>query len=154
MDLTRNLRIDSVSRLFPALPQQIAPVQPVSAAAELMTKKRTGCLLVCDAGTLVGIVTERDVARRVMAAGKPLHSPVAECMTPRPVTVQAKDSVQMAIRRMQEGGYRHLPIVDESGAPVGVLSIKQVIHYLVEHFPATVRNLPPAVPIARRREGA
>jgi hypothetical protein len=56
---------------------------------------------------------------------------------------------------MDEGGYRHLPVVDEGGRPVGVLSVKRIVHYLVEHFPTTVYNLPPnpgAVP--QEREGA
>ena len=44
---------------------------------------------------------------------------------------------------MEEGGYRHLPVVDEAGRPVGVLSVKRIVHYLAEHFPATTSNLPP-----------
>ncbi len=93
--------------------------------------------------------------RRVLAAGKPLTLPVSECMTPRPVFVRPKDPVGAAVRQMEEGGYRHLPVVDEAGKPVGVLSVKRIVHYLVEHFPATVYNLPPnprAVP--HEAEGA
>ncbi|MBY0458338.1 MAG: CBS domain-containing protein, partial [Gemmataceae bacterium] len=48
-----------------------------------------------------------------------------------------------AVERMQKGGYRHVPVVDEDNRPVGVLSAKRIVHYLVEHFPATVYNLPP-----------
>jgi len=44
---------------------------------------------------------------------------------------------------MEEGGYRHLPVVDVTGKPLGVLSVKRIVHYLAEHFPATVYNLPP-----------
>jgi CBS domain-containing protein len=71
-------------------------------------------------------------------------------MTPNPTIVHPKDSVAFALKRMEEGGYRHLPVVDEAGQPVGVLSVKRIVHYLVEHFPATVYNLPPdpgAVPL-------
>jgi CBS domain-containing protein len=56
---------------------------------------------------------------------------------------------------MEEGGYRHLPVVDERERPVGILSVKRIIRYLVEHFPTTVYNLPPdpqAVP--KNPEGA
>ena len=63
-------------------------------------------------------------------------------MTPEPVTVHPKDPIATAIRRMEEGGYRHLPVVVD-GKAVGVLSVKRVVHYLVEHFPAMVYNLPP-----------
>ena len=76
-------------------------------------------------------------------------------MTPDPVSVRCKDPIRLAASRMEEGGYRHLPVLDEAGRPVGILSAKRIVHYLVEHFPATVYNLPPdprAVP--RQREGA
>ena len=93
--------------------------------------------------------------RRVLAAGKPLTLPVAECMTPNPVAVHPKEPIAAAVRTHGRGGYRHLPVVDEAGRPVGVLSVKRIVHYLVEHFPGTVYNLPPdpgAVP--NEREGA
>ena len=64
-------------------------------------------------------------------------------MTPDPVVVDEKESIRAAVRRMEEGGYRHLPVIGETGKPVGILSVKRIVHYLVEHFPATVYNLPP-----------
>jgi len=150
MDLAKNLKIDSVSRLHPSAPLQVAPTQTVGEALGLMRRDRVGCILVCQDDRLVGIFTERDLMRRVLAAGKPLSVPVGECMTPNPAFVQSKDSVGSALRRMEEGGYRHLPVVDEVGRAVGILSVKRIVHYLVEHFPTTVYNLPPnpgAVPL-------
>lgn len=155
MDLAKNLKIDSVSRLRPTPPRQVSPQQTVAEAVCLMRQERVGCVLVCQGKQLVGILTERDFLRRVLAAGKPLTVPVAECMTPNPVVAHPKDSIGSAIRHMEEGGYRHLPVVDEHGRPVGVLSVKRIVHYLVEHFPSTVYNLPPdpgSVP--QEREGA
>jgi CBS domain-containing protein len=76
-------------------------------------------------------------------------------MTRDPVVVQLGESISAAVRRMEEGGYRHLPVVDEAGRPLGVLSVKRIVHYLVEHFPATIYCLPPdpnAYP--QEREGA
>jgi CBS domain-containing protein len=143
MDLARNLKIDSVSRLHPTPPWQVAPGQSVADAVALMRREQVGCILVCEHERLVGLFTERDLMRRVLAAGKPLTLPVADCMTPHPVAVHPKDSVGAAVRCMEEGGYRHLPVVDEDGRPVGVLSVKRIVHYLVEHFPAIVYNLPP-----------
>ncbi|HXG12125.1 MAG TPA: CBS domain-containing protein [Gemmataceae bacterium] len=143
MDLAKNLKIDSVSRLPLAPPLQVAAGQPIADAVRLMRQERVGCVLVCDGDRLVGIFTERDLMRRVVAEGKPLTGPVAECMTPDPVTVHPKTSIGAAVRRMEEGGYRHLPVVNEAGRPVNVLSVKHIVHYLVEHFPAAVYNLPP-----------
>jgi CBS domain-containing protein len=155
MDLARNLKIDSVSRLHPTAPRQVTPSQTVAEAVALMRREQVGCLLVCEAERVVGIFTERDLMRRVLAAGKPLTGRVADFMTPGPVVVHPKEPVGAAVQRMEEGGYRHLPVVDEAGRPVGVLSVKRIVHYLVEHFPATVYNLPPdpgAVP--QERDGA
>jgi CBS domain-containing protein len=44
---------------------------------------------------------------------------------------------------MEEGGYRHLPVIDQAGRPLGVLSVKRIVHYLAEHFPSTIYNQPP-----------
>ncbi len=155
MDLAKNLKIDSVSRLHPAPPHCVRPEQTVAETIALMRKHQVGSLLVCEGERLVGIFTERDLLRRVLAAGKPLTLPVSECMTRSPVVVHPKESIRAAVRRMEEGGYRHLPVVDDAGRPLGVLSVKRIVHYLVEHFPGTVYNLPPdpsAVPQAA--EGA
>ncbi len=143
MDLARNLKTDNVSRLHPTPPWQVSPGQTVGDAVALMRREQVGCVLVCANEQLVGIFTERDLLRRVLAAGKPLTLSVAECMTPNPVSVAPKESIGSAVRRMEEGGYRHLPVVDGTGRPVGVLSVKRIVHYLVEHFPAIVYNLPP-----------
>jgi CBS domain-containing protein len=143
MELARNLKIDSVSRLQPARPLRLERTCAVQDAVGLMRKHRAGCLLVCEGKTVVGIFTERDLLRRVVATGMSWATPVGDVMTPDPVCVLAKDPIRLAVRRMEQGGYRHLPVVDETGRPVGVLSATRIVHYLAEHFPATVYNLPP-----------
>jgi CBS domain-containing protein len=155
MDLAKSLKVDSVSRLNPSPPRHVGPGQSVAQAVALMRQEQVGCILVFEAEKLVGIFTERDLMRRVLAPGKPLTTPVAECMTSPPVVVHPKEPIAAAVRRMVDGGYRHLPVVESSGRPVGILSVKRIIHYLVEHFPGTIYNLPPdpgAVP--NEREGA
>lgn len=154
MDLARNLKIESVSRLQPNPPWQVASTQSVAQALELMREQSVGCVLVCKDKNLVGIFTERDLSRRVLAQRKPLTTPIYECMTPAPVTVHPKEPIGLAIRRMDEGGYRHLPVVVD-GEPVGVLSVKRIVHYLVEHFPETVYNMnPDPSAVQQEREGA
>jgi CBS domain-containing protein len=143
MELAKNLRVESVSRLAPSPPRHVAPAQTVAEAVALMRRDNIGCLLVCEGPKLVGIFTERDLLRRVLAKGLPLSTPVAECMTPEPVVVSPSAPISTALRLMEEGGYRHLPVVDETGRPVGVLSVKRIVHYLAEHFPAIVYNQPP-----------
>jgi CBS domain-containing protein len=143
MELARNLKTDSVSRLQPSEALVVAPQQSVADAVALMRQHRVGCVLVCEGHKIVGIFTERDLLRRIVATGKAMETRLIECMTPNPVTVQPKESVSAALRRMEEGGYRHLPVIDADGKPVGILSAKRIVHYLAEHFPTTVYNLPP-----------
>ena len=155
MDLTKSLKVESVSRLHPAPPLRVAPTVTVAEAVRLMRQHEVGCLLVCEGKRLVGLFTERDLMRRVLAAGKPLTLPVAACMTPDPVVVCRTEPIGAAIRRMEEGGYRHLPVVDEAGGLVGMLSVKRIVHHLAEYFPATVYNLPPdPCAVHHEREGA
>jgi len=143
MELARNLKVESVSRLRPTPPRRIAPDRPVAEAVSLMRQHRVGCLLVCQGERLVGIFTERDLMRKVLAPGRPLSLPVSDVMTPDPVQVHRKEPIGAVIRRMEEGGYRHLPVVDDAGRPVGVLSVKRIVHYLVEHYSPTICNQPP-----------
>jgi CBS domain-containing protein len=155
MELARNLKIDSVSRLQPTRPLRLDQTSPVAAAIGLMRKHRAGCVLVCDAKAIVGIFTERDLLRRVIATGKNWETPIGEVMTPNPVCVLAKDSIRLAVWRMEQGGFRHVPVLDETGRPVGVLSAKRIVHYLAEHFPSTVYNLPPdPLAVPEEPEGA
>jgi CBS domain-containing protein len=154
MDLARNLKSETVSRLHPSQPWLVQTTQPVADAIKLMREKKVGCVLVCEQRRVVGIFTERDLLRRILAKKVPLDTPITECMTPEPVTVHPKDSIGCAIKRMQKGGYRHLPVVIDD-RPVGILSVKRIVHYLVEHFPTMVYNLPPhPQPIPPKREGA
>ena len=84
-----------------------------------------------------------------------MTTPIADVMTNHPTTVASKESIRSAIELMEKGGYRHLPVIDEKGRLLGVLSIKRIVHYLVEHFPGTVYCQPPdprSVPT--KREGA
>jgi len=143
MELSRNLRVDSISRLDPTTPLGIDAAVSVADAVAAMRLGNVGCLLVTDRGRVVGIFTERDLLTRVLARSRSLDTPLRVVMTPGPVTVGPKDSVRTAVRRMQKGGYRHLPVVDEDDRPVGMLSARRVVSYLVEHFPALVFNQPP-----------
>jgi CBS domain-containing protein len=151
MELARNLKVESVSRLRPTPPRCLGPERTVAEGVALMRQSGVGCLLICRGEELFGIFTERDLLRRVLAVNLPLSTPLAAVMTPDPVVVRPKEPIGVAVRHMQQGGLRHLPVVDEQGRPLGVLSAKRIVHYLVEHFPATVCNQPPdpeAFPLA------
>jgi CBS domain-containing protein len=150
--LTRPLEV-----LPPAEAVLVEPVAPVLEAVHLMRDRHAGCVLVVRAGKLKGIVTDRDIVARVIAAGiDPAKTPVRRVMTPTPETLRPTDSIAFALNLMSLGGYRHIPLVDKAGAPVGVVSVKDIVGYLVGFFPKSVINLPPAprANYTREREGA
>jgi CBS domain-containing protein len=155
MELAKSLKIESVNRLSMSRPVMVSPRDSVRQAVALMQQHRIGCVVVIEQDRLVGIFTERDLLKRIVAPGKPLSLTLAETMTREPVTVRTTDSICTAMRRMTEGGYRHLPVLDPQDRLVGVLSVRRIVRYLVEHFPQTVYNQPPdpnAVP--KDRDGA
>jgi len=154
MELARNLRKDPVSRLEPTPPRQVDRAARVADAVDLMRREKVGCVLVCEGGKLVGLFTERDLMGRVLAVGKALDLPIADVMTPDPETVSPKDPIRVAVRKMKAGGHRHLPVVDDDHRPIGVLSVKRVVRYLVEHYPAAVFNQPHTDLAPETAEGA
>ncbi|GBD44577.1 Hypoxic response protein 1 [bacterium HR40] len=96
------------------------------AAARLMTEHCCGSVVVLEEGRPVGIFTERDLTRRVVAAGRdPATTPLSEVMTPDPDTIAADASVADAIRLMDECCYRHLPVID-NGRVIGVLAPEDI----------------------------
>ena len=153
--LAKSLRSDPVTRLTLRGPVTASPDASIEQVVRQMTERKTGCVLLQDDGKLVGIFTERDFVNRVVAAGREVTGPVREVMTPDPKTLTRHDNVQKAVEVMGEGGYRHMPVIGDDGQPMGVLSVKEIIHYLVEYFPAKVYNLPPTPEHTQpAREGA
>lgn len=143
MEVSRNIKVDSISRLGFSPPHTLNANATVLRAVELLRQHQVGCVLITHNTKLVGLFTERDLLTRVLAIGLPLTTPIRECMTSTLVTVKPKDTVRQAIQKMEAGGYRHLPVIDEHHHPVGILSAKRILAYLVEHFAPTVFNQPP-----------
>ena len=121
-----------------------------------MQQRKTGSVLVVRGGVLAGIFTERDVLMKVVNKKYDLYKlKVSEVMKPSPEALRLDDSIAYAMNIMSVGGYRHVPIVDEQRKPVSILSVKDVISYIVEHFPDEVLNLPPKpLRSTSEREGA
>ncbi len=124
----------------------------IRAAVQLMLEHRLGAILVEREGVPVGIFTERDLMRRVVAAGIGLDRAIEEVMTPDPETLGLDDGVAFALNRMSVGGFRNVPIVDENETVVGILSQREVVDYLVSLLPSHVINLPPIPDLEARRE--
>lgn len=153
MDLELNLTTESVELASPLSPFSVAPHTPVREVFERLKSEGRGSVLVCRDGELVGIFTERD-ALRIMAQGADLDAPIEAAMIRSPVTIDAGATVADAVKLMDFGGYRRLPMVDGQRRPVGVVQASGIVHYLAEHFPKTIYNQPPVWrPLTQDREG-
>jgi CBS domain-containing protein len=119
----------------------IDPQATVSQAVEVMNELRIGSLVVIEGEELVGIFTERDVLRRVVAAcGDPRTTPVSEVMTRDLVTVEPATSLATAMSLVTEHRCRHLPVV-EDGRLVGLVSSGDLTAWLVTDQQQTIWDL-------------
>lgn len=132
----------------------LATRDSVARAASEMREHSHGSALICDDGKLVGVFTERDLLRFI-AGGRALQTTLDGVMTARPRTIDVSDTLMTVVQLMDQGGYRRLPVVDAAGAPVGIVDVKTIMHFLVEHFPAGVYNQAShAHQLAKDAEGA
>lgn len=116
----------------------------IGQAARIMKEHRIGCVLVEDGGKLIGIFTERDILTKLVGTGyDPAKVAVDGVMTRNPETLTPEDPIAFALQQMSVGGYRHVPLIDSDGRPVGILSVKDIVDYLAENFPREILNLPP-----------
>ena len=99
----------------------------VSSVAYNMANNQVGAALVVSGTRLVQIFTERDLLNKVIAEGRDLEETlVEEVATENPITVSSGDSIIDAIGLMQKNNIRHLPVIDNEGQPVGILSSRDI----------------------------
>jgi CBS domain-containing protein len=121
----------------------IRPDTVLSEAIEQMKKDEGGCAIVCDeAGSVVGIFTERDLLNKIVGLKIDMNSPVRDWMSAGVETLAPDASIGDAVRVMNEKGYRNIPLVKDNQL-VGSISVFDVITYLAESYPKETMNLPP-----------
>ena len=110
----------------------ISPDAPVIDAIRLMAEKRVGAVLVMQAGTLAGILSERDYARKIVLEGRSSKTtPVRDIMTSQVITVSPDDNAQLCMQTVTRNRIRHLPVV-ENGEVLGVISIGDLLAAVIE----------------------
>ncbi|MGQ9896702.1 MAG: CBS domain-containing protein [Acidobacteriota bacterium] len=132
-----------VRHLEPSPPVVVAPDTSLAGTIKAMMSGRAGYAFICEHDALLGVVTERDYLLKVIGLGVEYSAPVKDFMTPHPTTILEDASIVEAMRLMDAGGYRHLPVLDAKGKVLGVISTRHIISFIAEHFPQDVVNLPP-----------
>ena len=132
----RQLLADKGDRIF-----SIAPDEPVLTAVRMMADHYIGALLVMRGDELVGIVSERDYARKIILQNRAsADTPVREIMSSPVVTVRLGDTTDTCMRICTERRVRHLPVVD-GGKVVGVLSIGDLVKSVINEQSQQIEHL-------------
>lgn len=136
--------MQTVSQLLQAKGSQIfsvAPADSVLRAIEIMATRHVGALLVMHEGTLLGIISERDYARKVILKNRSSYdTPVSDIMSSPAVSVTPDDTVHHCMQLMTDGRFRHLPVV-RSGRVVGMLSIGDLVKAVIQEQSQQIEQL-------------
>jgi CBS domain-containing protein len=119
----------------------IEPEEPVLRAIALMAEKSIGALPVMRDGELVGVMSERDYARKVILLGRSsAETPIWQIMSSPVITISADDTVHHCMELMTERRIRHLPVL-ESGRVVGMISIGDLVRAVIDEQQHTIDQL-------------
>lgn len=129
----RGLMEDPVLAMRPHKPISLSQSATIAEAVQKMLEGNVGALLIVDDnGLLSGIFTERDLLTRVIGIHDNFDAlSVRQFMTANPEAVTSKDTLAFALHKMDGGGYRHLPVVDD-GKPTGVISVRDMLRHITK----------------------
>lgn len=135
---------DPISSLGLKLPLMIEMGTNMKNTLEILQGKEQNCILIVENNILKGIITERDILLKVTGKGFDLDLvTVDEFMTVTPEHLSPEDPLAYALNKMHVGGFRHVPIVNDSMEPVGLISISNIISTIADYFSMEIINLPP-----------
>lgn len=139
-EILKEVRIREIPRDVPCTVSAETPIEEVY---RLLDEERPGAVLVFDGDDLVGIFTDRDVLYRTALEGRQPETPVRELMTAEPVTLDPGKRLADAIAAMTERKLRNIPVGAVSARHAALVSSRDVLRFIVGHFPEAVLNLPP-----------
>ncbi|MFT3925911.1 MAG: CBS domain-containing protein [Myxococcales bacterium] len=133
----------SLGEMEHQVPLCVVPEARVADVIAQMNRAHASAALVLENDHVLGIFTERDVLTRVLEAGAGLERPVSDLMTRSPHVLTEATLLSVALRTLALGSYHHLPVVDEAGYPVALVSLQSIIAFLADQFPNEIMNAPP-----------
>ncbi|HLW26664.1 MAG TPA: CBS domain-containing protein [Kiloniellales bacterium] len=118
----------------------LSPETTVREATRIMAERGISAVMISDKSTLIGIFTERDLVRRVVAPGlDPSVTQLRDAMSTRPYTLHPHDTASEALQRMRANGVRHLPVVDGQNI-VGMVSIRDLFAVVLDETTDDLRQ--------------
>ena len=145
MDLRDFLMRTSVAQIEYGRSATVDEDATVRQAIAVMQERKVGCLLANKGGILSGILTERDLIRKVFGPRRSLDTPVSEVMTRRLAVAGPTEPLYSVLNRMYSGGFRHVPVVGEVGEALGTVSLPRVASLIADSFSGALvsKPLPP-----------
>ena len=135
---------DPISTLGLKAPLTVEIGTNMKNALNLLQGKEQNCILIVENNVLKGILTERDILLKITGKGFDLELVIVdEFMSENPEYLNPEDPLAYALNKMHVGGFRHVPIVNDSLKPVGLISITNVISTIADYFSMEIINLPP-----------
>ncbi len=119
------------------------PETPLREAVRIFRERNVSTLIIVDGGKIAGVVTERDLVEKAFRESTLSDTPISALMTSPPVTLTPQAVMADVLRLLDHERFRHVPIVNAEGRPLGVVSVRDVLEYLAESLPEEVLNLPP-----------
>jgi CBS domain-containing protein len=125
----------SLQRFCKRPPVTIAPERTIPEACQLLEERNVGCLLVEEHGQLCGMLTDRDIAIRVVGQGKNPHlTSVGTMMTPNPVRIHVDSTLHELTMLMHSQHVRRVPIIDASGRAIGIVTLDDLLVLLSDEM--------------------
>ncbi len=143
MTLEQELKAEHVAHLDLSGYCQAAGDVTVKDVLNKMYESRQNVCLIIEENKLVGIFTDRDVLRKVVAFPETWNKPVSQFMTTNPITVKPETSAADALWLMDDHHFRNLPVVSDAGEIIGTMTHLAVIEFLAARYPIEILNRPP-----------
>ena len=126
----------SIRSLDPTPPVLAQESDSIKSVIESLQDYDIGCVLIVNKeGVITGIFSERDVLMEICLSDIDLEATaISEVMVGDPKTVAITATIAYALHLMSDGGYRHLPLVDEKNKPVGIISVKDILEFIESKF--------------------
>lgn len=133
----RSIMIDPIAALRSPAPEIVSLDTPISEVVRHMREVNVGYVLVLDREMrLAGILTERDLLCKVAGQTADLASiPVSQLMTPNPTVLRLEEPIKHAVFLMAHNNFRHIPLVDDDGRPIGITSVRHVVEFIERLHP-------------------